>query len=214
MTFLSELGRRRLLAIIRCEDQRLAINCMRVLVEEDIELIEVSLTSRDAIAVLAEARNQLGDTVELGAGTVLTAPQAQAAIDAGASYLVTPSLSAGAAEGLRLGVPVLVGALTPTEVASAVDLGATAVKLFPAELGGPDYLNALRSPFPDVPFVPVGGVDATAARAFIDCGAVAVGVGSPLLGNAAKDGDLDSLRKRARELRAAVPPLLGSSSGR
>jgi 2-dehydro-3-deoxyphosphogluconate aldolase/(4S)-4-hydroxy-2-oxoglutarate aldolase len=81
------------------------------------------------------------------------------------------------------------------------------VKLFPAELGGPRYLAALRAPFPDVPFVPVGGIDAMAALAFLDAGALAVGVGSPLLGHAATDGDLRDLRVRARELRSAVAPL-------
>jgi 2-dehydro-3-deoxyphosphogluconate aldolase/(4S)-4-hydroxy-2-oxoglutarate aldolase len=209
MNLLAKLERRRLLAILRCDDVRRAADCIRVLTEENIDLVEVSLTSDRALDVLSEARAQLGDAVELGAGTVMTPAQAQAAIDAGAGYLVTPSLSAGAVEGIRLGVPVLVGALTPTEISAAVDHGATAVKLFPAEFGGPAYLKALRSPLPDVPFVPVGGVDASLARAFLDAGAVAVGVGSPLLGTVAEDGDLDSLRKRARELREAVPPVDG-----
>jgi 2-dehydro-3-deoxyphosphogluconate aldolase/(4S)-4-hydroxy-2-oxoglutarate aldolase len=205
MDFLSELSRRRLLAIIRCADPRVAVDCIRVLAEEGIDLVEVSLTSGHAISLLSQARAQLGEAIALGAGTVMTAEQAHTAIDAGASYLVTPSLSAGAAEGIRLGVPVLVGALTPTEVGIAVDLGATAVKLFPADVGGPDYLKALRGPFPDVPFVPVGGVDATVARAFIASGAVAVGIGSPLMGTAADDGDLSALRARARLFREAVP---------
>lgn len=211
MNLLSHLTQRRVLAILRCDDRQLAVASIRVLAEEGIDLVEVSLTSRDALSVLSDARAALGDTVTLGAGTLMTAEQTRAAIDAGAAYLVTPSLSAGAVEGIRLGVPVLVGALTPTEVAAAVDHGATAVKLFPAELGGPAYLKALRSPFPEVPFVPVGGVDANLARAYVDAGALAVGVGSPLQGGVADDRDLDALRVRARELREAVPPLSGAS---
>ena len=208
MELLTKLRQRRLLAIVRTDDTRLALQCIEVLADEGVDVIEVSLTSRDALAVLTEVRATLGDAVELGAGTVMTADQARSALDAGASYLVTPSLSAGGDEGVRLGVPVLMGALTPTEVTSAVERGATAVKLFPAELGGPGYLAALRAPFPDVPFVPVGGVDAATARAFLDAGAVAVGIGSPLLGDAAAGGDLKALRARAHALRSAVAPLI------
>jgi 2-dehydro-3-deoxyphosphogluconate aldolase/(4S)-4-hydroxy-2-oxoglutarate aldolase len=209
MELLTKLRQRRLLAIVRAGDARSAIACIEVLADEGVDLIEVSLTSHDALAVITEVRLNLGDVVELGAGTVMTRQQAQDALDAGATYLVTPSVSAGADEGVRLGVPVLMGALTPTEVASAVERGATAVKLFPAELGGPRYLAALRAPYPEVPFVPVGGVDVAAAHAFLVAGAVAVGVGSPLLGDAADGGDLDCLRARAADFRSAVPRLSG-----
>jgi len=102
---------------------------------------------------------------------------------------------------VRRGLPVIGGALTPTEVAASLDAGVAAVKLFPASLGGVSYLRALRDPFPDVPFVPVGEVDASAAQAYLAAGAVAVGVGSPLVGDAASGGSLDALRARARALR-------------
>lgn len=111
---------------------------------------------------------------------------------------MTPALVDGLAS---FGVPVLMGALTPSEVEAALARGADAVKLFPGSFGGPGYLKALRDPFPEVPFVPVGGVDATAARAYLDRGAIAVGVGSPLVGDAADGGDLDQLRARAAEFR-------------
>jgi 2-dehydro-3-deoxyphosphogluconate aldolase/(4S)-4-hydroxy-2-oxoglutarate aldolase len=146
---------------------------------------------------------------------VLTAAEAQAAVEAGAAYLVTPGISAGAAEGVRLGVPVLVGALTPSEVVAAVELGATAVKLFPvAELGGPSYLRALRAPFPGVPFVPVGGVTLDAVPAYLGAGATAVGVGSPLTGDSGDGGSLDALRERARALRAAADGFAGPDGAR
>jgi 2-dehydro-3-deoxyphosphogluconate aldolase/(4S)-4-hydroxy-2-oxoglutarate aldolase len=204
---LTKLRERRLLAIVRADEVHSALACIDVLLDEGIDVVEVSLTSRDALALLTEVSRSFGDAVELGAGTVITPEQAHASLDAGARYLVTPSLGAGADEGVRLGAPVLMGALTPTEVTGAVERGATAVKLFPAELGGPRYLAALRAPFPDIPFVPVGGVDTLAAQAFLDAGALAVGVGSPLLGDAANGGDLKDLRERARELRSAVAPL-------
>jgi 2-dehydro-3-deoxyphosphogluconate aldolase/(4S)-4-hydroxy-2-oxoglutarate aldolase len=103
------------------------------------------------------------------------------------------------AESVARGIPVLAGALTPTEVVTAMRLGATAVKLFPASFGGPAYLRALRDPLPGVPVVPVGGVDASLAAEYLAAGAVAVGVGSPLVGDAARGGDLDALRARAVE---------------
>lgn len=207
MDLLENLRRRRVLAIVRGDDPIAALGSLRVLAEEGIDLVEVSLTSHDALSVLERARRELGDAVALGAGTVMTAADAHAAVDAGATYLVTPGLSAGAREGVRLGVPVLIGALTPTEVTAAMEQGASAIKLFPAQLGGPDYLRALRGPFPDMPFVPVGGIDAAAAVEYLALGAVAVGIGSPLFGDALAGGDLDALRHRAKYLRATVPPL-------
>lgn len=207
MDLLENLRRRRVLAIVRGDDPIAALGSLRVLAEEGIDLVEVSLTSHDALSVLERARRELGDAVALGAGTVMTAADAHAAVDAGATYLVTPGLSAGARAGVRLGVPVLIGALTPTEVTAAMEQGASAIKLFPAQLGGPDYLRALRGPFPEVPFAPVGGIDAAAAEEYLALGAVAVGIGSPLFGDALVGGDLDALRHRAKHLRATVPPL-------
>jgi 2-dehydro-3-deoxyphosphogluconate aldolase/(4S)-4-hydroxy-2-oxoglutarate aldolase len=199
VNLLERLHHRRLVAIIRSRDADLAVAMVRVLAEEGIDLIEVSLTSADALSVIRRAATGTG--VVLGAGTVLTPADAQAALDAGATYLVTPGISAGAREGVRLGVPVLVGAMTPSEVVVAVELGATAVKLFPAaQLGGPSYLRALRDPFPDVPFIPVGGVTADLVPAYLSTGAIAVGVGSPLTGGTG----LDDLRERARAMLAAA----------
>jgi 2-dehydro-3-deoxyphosphogluconate aldolase/(4S)-4-hydroxy-2-oxoglutarate aldolase len=203
-TLLERLSRQRLMAIVRGSDPGAALASLNVLVEEGIDLIEVSLTTVDALSVIRRAAASAAGADGLGAGTVLTVAQARAAIEAGASYLVTPGLSAGAREGIRLGVPVLIGVLTPSEVVAAVDLGATAVKLFPAEFGGPPYLRALRAPFPDVPFVPVGGVTADLVPAYLAAGAAAVGVGSPLIGDAADGGDLLALRERARAIRAAA----------
>jgi 2-dehydro-3-deoxyphosphogluconate aldolase/(4S)-4-hydroxy-2-oxoglutarate aldolase len=204
---LDRLRRRRVLAIVRGSDPDAALASLHVLADEGIDLIEVSLTTVDALSVIRRAVAETGVAIGLGAGTVLTVAQAQAAVEAGASSLVTPGISAGAREGVRLGVPVLVGALTPSEVVAALELGATAVKLFPAaQMGGPPYLRALRAPFPDVPFVPVGGVSADAVPAYLAAGAIAVGVGSPLTGDSADGGDLLALAERARAIRAAAPP--------
>jgi len=204
LNLLDTLRAQRLLAIVRSEDRDAALAAVLTLADSGVKLIEVSLTGADAPGVLRRARAALGAEYGLGAGTVLTVEEARRAAEAGASYLVTPALAPSVAEAGRLGLPVLAGALTPTEVVQATIGGAAAVKLFPASLGGPDYLRALRDPFPHAPFVPVGGVDAESARAYLDRGAIAVGVGSPLLGDAAVGGDMSALRRRAADFLAAV----------
>jgi 2-dehydro-3-deoxyphosphogluconate aldolase/(4S)-4-hydroxy-2-oxoglutarate aldolase len=198
------LTEERLLAIVRGPDPARLLDCLRVLAEAGVRLVEVSLTSTGAVDVLAAAASELGNVLVLGAGTVLTEAQASDVRAAGARYIVTPAAGAGADAAHRAALPVLAGALTPTEVWAAHQRGAAAVKLFPASLGGPAYVRALVDPFPDVPLVPVGGVDAAAAAAYLAAGAVAVGVGSPLLGDAATGGDLAELAERARQFRDAV----------
>lgn len=133
--------------------------------------------------------------------------------EAGADFVVTPAVCEGVTEAKRLGLPVLAGVMTPSDIVAARRLGADAYKLFPAaQAGGPGYLKALRGPFPDLPFVPVGGVDDGAARDYLALGATAVGVGSPLIGDAADGGSTDALRARTRAFLDAVR--LPADSGR
>ncbi|MER5528599.1 bifunctional 4-hydroxy-2-oxoglutarate aldolase/2-dehydro-3-deoxy-phosphogluconate aldolase [Streptomyces sp. NPDC002677] len=205
MDLRAALTSRRLLAIVRGTDPDAALRTVMTLAEEGIELIEVSLSGTDALTVLARARKELGPGRPLGAGTVLTADDARAAQQAGATFAVTPGLGAGVDTALDLGMPVLAGVLTPTDVIAAQARGAAALKLFPAaEAGGAAYLKALRGPFPDAVLVPVGGVDVPAARAYLAAGATAVGVGSPLVGDAADGGTIADLRDRARAFLAVV----------
>ncbi|MFC3502565.1 bifunctional 4-hydroxy-2-oxoglutarate aldolase/2-dehydro-3-deoxy-phosphogluconate aldolase [Micromonospora krabiensis] len=206
MNLTDALRTHRLLAIVRGPDPAAALAAVLTLADSGVALIEVSLTGADALGVVRRARAALGPEFALGAGTVLTAEDARAAAEAGATFLVTPALAESLDEAPRLGLPVLAGALTPTEVVRARAAGAAAVKLFPASIGGPDYLGALRDPFPDTPLVPVGGVDVDSARRYLDRGAVAVGVGSPLLGDAVRGGDPAALRERAAAFLAAVRP--------
>ncbi|MFD5922987.1 bifunctional 4-hydroxy-2-oxoglutarate aldolase/2-dehydro-3-deoxy-phosphogluconate aldolase [Kitasatospora sp. NPDC058201] len=193
----------RTLAIVRGRDRDAALRTVLTLAEEGITASEVSLTTTDALWVIDQARRELGPDALLGAGTVLSTEDAARAADAGAAFLVTPGLVPGLPQGPGE-PPVLMGALTPGEVMAATGHGALAVKLFPALFGGPAYLNALRAPFPDVPFLPVGGIDATAALAYLAAGAVAVGVGSPLVGDAADGGDQRALRARVAQWRTAL----------
>jgi 2-dehydro-3-deoxyphosphogluconate aldolase / (4S)-4-hydroxy-2-oxoglutarate aldolase len=199
------LRERRLLAIVRGRRSESVLAAVLTLAREGVTLIEVSLTSGKALEVISRARAELGSAAIIGAGTVITVQEARDAVAAGAEFIVTPGLGAGVVEALRQGMPTIAGALTPSEVIAAQAAGADAVKLFPAsEAGGPGYLRALRAPFPNVPFVPVGGVDLESARRYLELGAVAVGVGSPLIGTAADGGDADALRGRARSFRAVT----------
>ncbi len=203
-TLEDELARERILAIVRGPDPDAAIRTAVTLMECGIRILEVSLVTADALRVISEIVKAAPEGCLIGAGTVLSRSDVSAAAKAGADFMVTPALAESVAESVALGIPVLAGAFTPSEVVRAVDLGATAVKLFPMSLGGPSYLRALRDPFPGVPFVPVGGVDAAVARDCLASGAVAVGVGGPLIGDAVRGGDLAALRTRAAEFLAVA----------
>ncbi|MEW2549705.1 bifunctional 4-hydroxy-2-oxoglutarate aldolase/2-dehydro-3-deoxy-phosphogluconate aldolase [Streptomyces sp. NPDC047002] len=207
MDLLTALRTHRILAIVRGGDPDAALAAVLALADEGVRLIEISLSGSDALGVLARARAALGPGAALGSGTVLTADDAHAAHRAGADFVVTPGLGDGVGAARALGLPVLAGVMTPTEIITAQRLGAAALKLFPAsEAGGPGYLKALSGPFPTAPFVPVGGVGAEEAAAYLDRGAAAVGVGSPLVGDAADGGSTDALRARARAFLDVVRP--------
>ncbi|MGP4088689.1 bifunctional 4-hydroxy-2-oxoglutarate aldolase/2-dehydro-3-deoxy-phosphogluconate aldolase [Streptomyces sp. KR55] len=205
MNLRAALAAHRLVAIVRGGDPEGALRTVLTLADEGVELIEVSLSGKDALSVIERAREALGPDRPLGAGTVLTADDARAAQRAGADFAVTPALGDGIGAAHGLGLPVLAGVMTPTEILAARTCGATALKIFPAaQAGGPAYLKALQGPFPHEPFVPVGGVDAAAAREYLAAGAIAVGVGSPLVGDAADGGSMAALRERARVFRTVV----------
>lgn len=198
------LERHRLLAVVPADQPEPALASMRVLAEVGIALIEVSLTSRDAVGVLLRAHEEFGPETVIGAGAVLTDGDVVQVEQAGAEFVVTPAVVPAVAESVRLDLPALVGALTPTEVVSAGLAGASVIKLFPASLGGPAYLRALREPFPDVPFVACGGVDLPSARDYLTAGAMAVAAGAALLGDAPYGGDLRDLRRRATAFHRAL----------
>jgi 2-dehydro-3-deoxyphosphogluconate aldolase / (4S)-4-hydroxy-2-oxoglutarate aldolase len=200
------LRRQRLLAIVRHSRPEAALHSVLALAGAGIRLIEVSLTTPEALPVLSRARSQLDPSVMLGAGTVIERAHTRSAAAAGAAFVVSPGLGPGAVEAIRLGVPCLTGAFTPTEVIAARQAGSAAIKLFPAGSLGPAYLRALREPFPDTAFVAVGGVGAENAADFLRAGSVALGVGSALVG----DAEPSTLRRRVGELRKAVESVEGS----
>jgi len=207
--FLAGLADDRLLAIIRGQNAAASVASALTLIDEGFRYLEVSLNTEDALDVIARLVREAPADAHIGAGTVLTADDVRRVRDTGAAFAVTPAVAESVAECARSAFPVIAGALTPTESVAAMQQGATAVKLFPASIGGPAYLKALRDPLPDVPFVAVGGVDVAAVDEYFSVGAIAVGLGSPLLGDAPAGGDLVALRDRARAFQAAAGPWRG-----
>ncbi|MBT2469166.1 bifunctional 4-hydroxy-2-oxoglutarate aldolase/2-dehydro-3-deoxy-phosphogluconate aldolase [Streptomyces sp. ISL-66] len=163
-----------------------------------IRAAEFTLTTPGALDALREYAADAPPGLALGAGTVITPADAQRAVEAGATYLITPTTCTDViAEAIRLEVPVLAGAYSPTEILTAWRAGATMVKLFPAATGGPEYLRAVRAPLPDIPLVPTGGIGLADAPGYLAAGAAALGVGGPLVGDACEGGDLAALSERA-----------------
>ncbi|GGK81101.1 bifunctional 4-hydroxy-2-oxoglutarate aldolase/2-dehydro-3-deoxy-phosphogluconate aldolase [Mangrovihabitans endophyticus] len=176
-----------------------------VLVGAGVTAIEVTLTSRGAMDALAGLRRQLPPSAVVGAGTVLTPDDAKAARDAGAAFLVSPVADRLAQMIEAAGdVPFYPGAFTPTEMLTAHRAAAPLVKLFPAGGLGPAYLKDLRGPLPDLRVMPTGGVEIADIAAWLQAGASAVGLGGPLLQDAARGGSLTELAERARRAVDAV----------
>ncbi|MEU4220168.1 bifunctional 4-hydroxy-2-oxoglutarate aldolase/2-dehydro-3-deoxy-phosphogluconate aldolase [Actinoplanes sp. NPDC026623] len=172
-----------------------------VLVEAGITALEVTLTSRGAVEAIAGLRRQLPAGVAVGAGTVLTLADAKAGVDAGATFLVSP-VYVPELDGFQ--VPVYPGAFTPTEIYTASRGGAPLVKLFPAATVGPRFIKDLHGPLPGVRIMPTGGIEITDVANWLAAGAAAVGLGGPLIGDAADGGSLARLAARARHAVDAV----------
>ena len=204
VTFVDLLRSARLVAIVRGTEPDAVRASVRTLFAAGVRLVEVSLTSRSALSVLAGLVPDVPDGCLLGAGTVRTEDDIRRVVEAGAHFAVSPAVTDAVPAAVRAALPILAGVLTPTEIETAVRAGASMVKIFPASLGGPGYLAALRQPYPDVPMVPVGGVGLDDVPAYLAGGATAVGVGSPLLRDAAEGGDLRALAARAREFVTAA----------
>ncbi len=170
------------IAIIRLDTSEGLIRAAEALAAGGVRAIEVTMTTPGALAAISALAEQAGDDTVVGAGSILDSESARAAILAGAEFLVMPNTDLGAIQvAKRYGKVVCPGALTPTEVVTAWQAGADAVKGFPSSLGGPAYIKALKGPLPQVRLVPVGGVSPENAGDFIAAGACAVGIGGKLV---------------------------------
>ena len=167
-----------------------------------VRSIELTLSTAGVFEELPVLLERFGSAVEIGVGTVTSAREAEAALDRGSAFVVTPTTDPAVVTACtRRKVPVYPGGLTPTELHTGWQAGATAVKVFPASVVGPGYLAQLRGPFPDLEIVPSGGASIDDSARVTDA---VLPVGGPLLGDAFAGGDLSELTARARRVRALV----------
>jgi 2-dehydro-3-deoxyphosphogluconate aldolase / (4S)-4-hydroxy-2-oxoglutarate aldolase len=204
---LQAILRARVVPIIRTASRAWAVQVAEVLAAAGVEVIEVTFTVPDAAEVIRGLRARF-PRVLVGAGTVTDSTTARVAIEAGAQFLLSPSLSPGMIDVARrqdvLAVP---GAFTPTEVARALEGGAELVKIFPAETGGPRHIRAILAPLPHARLLPTGGVTVENLGEWFHAGAAAVGIGSALVGPGDRPVDLGALRARTGAMIQALAAL-------
>jgi 2-dehydro-3-deoxyphosphogluconate aldolase/(4S)-4-hydroxy-2-oxoglutarate aldolase len=202
-----KVGEIGIIPVVRAASVEEANRAVEAICAGGIPVVEITMTVPNAITVIRELVQRRGGDVLIGAGTVINAEQAESCVRAGAQFLVSPGLSTSvlsvARVNDRLAIP---GALTPTELMNAQELGARLIKIFPCgNLGGPKYLKSLKAPFPNAQLIPTGGVNAANAAEFMAAGAYALGVGADLIDAAAlREGNLEKITAAAKELVQAV----------
>ena len=193
-------------AIVRLDDLSAAVPLTAALRRGGITAVEFTFTNRFAAKVIEQVRDSAPDGIAIGAGTVLDPETARTAILAGAEFVVTPALNVATIELCnRYRVPSVIGALTPTEIITAWQAGASVVKIFPASVGGPRYLKDVAGPFPQVKMIPTGGISVENAGDFIRAGAIAVALGGNLVdAKTVSAGDWLTIEGRSRAVVSAV----------
>ena len=184
MSAIQQILEKKVVAVVRLDNYNRAVDVARGLAAGGVTVLEFTLTGHGALEAISATRRALGDSVCVGVGTVLTSEEAEAAIDAGAQFTVTPVLRRQViATCIKHQTLVLCGGLTPTELLEAHEAGAELVKVFPAQLGGPKFIKDVLAPMPFLKMVPTGGVSPENARDYLAAGAVAVGIGGNLVSN-------------------------------
>jgi 2-dehydro-3-deoxyphosphogluconate aldolase/(4S)-4-hydroxy-2-oxoglutarate aldolase len=204
-----------IIPVVRVESGDQAIAVAEVIRDAGIPILEITMTVPDAVKVIEKLSNRYGDEVLIGAGTVLNPETASSCINAGAQFVVGPVLNLQTVELCKNhSIAVFPGGLTPTEVFSAWEAGADAVKIFPCNaVGGAKYLRALKAPLPQINLIPTGGVSLSTASDLIAAGALALGVGSELVNTEAiKAGDFGTVAANARSYVAAIRRARGVES--
>ena len=170
-----------ILAVLRGPSPDLTIKMVAALIEGGVTGIEITYSTPNASEVVRSLDQEFGSQILLGMGTLTVPEQVEEAKEAGAKFLVSPHIEKTlASEMASCGLPVMMGALTPSEVMKARAYGSDVVKMFPGSLGGPTYMKALKGPFPDIPMMPTGGVNENNLGEWFAAGAFAVGAGSNL----------------------------------
>ena len=196
----------KVVAVVRLDSGDQLVRVAEALKAGGISAIEFTIPTPGALEMIRQATAYFGDSVLMGAGTVLDAETARAAILSGAQFIVTPALNLKTIELChRYGKPIIPGAMTPTEILTGWEAGADMVKVFPAESLGPAYLKAVLAPLPQVRLVPTGGISAENAAEYLKAGATALGVGGRLVDKSAvAKGDWVALTVEAQRLMEAV----------
>ena len=177
-------------AVVRAKRADQAVPLAEALVAGGVIAVEITMTTPNAIAAIKEASSKLGPRALIGVGTVLDEATCQAAIDAGAEFVVSPICRRELVPiAQKAGKPIMLGSYTPTEAQLAHDAGSDFIKIFPADTLGPNYIKALRAPLPHLKIVPTGGVDLKTIGEFFKAGVAAVGAGSSLISKAVLDND-------------------------
>ncbi len=190
-----------IIAVVRLDSCSQLVTVAQAIKAGGIRAIEFTMTTPGALDVLKETTSYMHEDTVLGAGTVLDAETARAAILAGAKFIVAPNLKLDViAIAHRYSVAVIPGALTPSEIVTAWEAGADLVKVFPASIGGPELIKALRGPFPYIKLIPTGGVDLKTTTAFIKAGSAAVAVGGNLVDKGVvQRGEFDKITSMAEQ---------------
>lgn len=190
-----------IIAVVRAQRADQVIPLAEALIAGGVKAVEVTLTTPDAIAAIRSAREAVGRHALIGVGTVLDAPTCEAALAAGAEFVVTPICRTQLVElAHRAERPIMLGAYTPTEAQLAHEAGADFIKIFPADTLGPGYIKSLRAPLPHLRLVPTGGVDVANVAEFLKAGCAALGVGSSLVSSKIlQAADWPALTRKAAE---------------
>ncbi len=202
-----------LIPVIRVSSAQEAVDVADAIKAGGVTLIEITMSVPGAIDTIKELTQKYKDEIIMGAGTILDPETARAALLAGAQFIVTPTLNPDVIQlAHRYSAVVVPGAMTPTEILTAWNTGADMVKVFPAaQLGGPEYLKAIRGPLPQILLVPTGGVNLQNAGAFIKAGAAALGVGGELVDKrAVKEKKFDIITENTRTYLKVIREARGS----
>lgn len=196
-----------ILPVVRAESADEAMRAIEAIREGGVTVIEITMTVPGAVKLIERIGDRFGAEVLAGAGTVLDAETARDCISAGARFIISPALNLKTVELCRrYSVPVMPGALTPTEVVTAWQAGADFVKIFPCSaMGGASYIKSLKAPLPQIELIPTGGVNLETAADFIKAGSSAVGVGAELVDlRAIRNGEAHIVTERARQFSQIV----------
>lgn len=199
---LQQVEKTRIIAIVRGIEEARILDTAKALLAGGVTVMEVTLNTEGALGMISGLQEQVGDQMFIGAGTVLDTDDAKQAVEAGASFLVSPNTDEEMITyAVERNIPFYPGAMTPTEIVKAWKAGAAAVKLFPSASLGLPYLKELLAPLDRIPIIAVGGVRDNNIRDYLDAGCYAAGIGSSLIDKAAiTRGDYDSITAKASAL--------------